>query len=173
MKALDKALLKENVPLAPFTTFGIGGPARYFVDASDEKTALDAVHWAKDKHLPLFVLGGGSNLLVADTGFSGLVLKLGIRGVEWVNDSAKTLVTAGAGEDWDPLVASVVERNLAGVECLSGIPGSVGGTPVQNVGAYGQEVSEVITKVRAYDRNSDGIVELSNADCGFTYRTNT
>ena len=171
VNALDKALLKENVPLAPFTTFGIGGPARYFIEASDEKTVLEAVPWAKENRLPLFTLGGGSNLLVADAGFPGLVIKVGIRGNEWTNDNGKTIVTAGAGEDWDLLVASAVERNLAGVECLSGIPGSVGGTPVQNVGAYGQEVSEVITKVRAYDRNGDRVVELPNADCGFTYRT--
>jgi UDP-N-acetylmuramate dehydrogenase len=166
-----KALIHENVALAPLTTFGIGGAARYFVEALDEKTVLDAVHWAKERRLPLFVLGGGSNLLVADAGFEGLVIKIGIRGIEWTSNNAKTSVTAGAGEDWDRLVASAVERSLAGIECLSGIPGSVGGTPVQNVGAYGQEVANVLAGVRAYDRSNDQVVELSHDQCRFTYRS--
>jgi UDP-N-acetylmuramate dehydrogenase len=166
-----KALIQENVALAPLTTFGIGGPARYFIDAPDEQTVLDAIHWAKDTNLPLFVLGGGSNLLVADSGFPGLVIKIGIRGMEWANESGKIVVRAGAGEEWDQVVGLCVERGAAGIECLSGIPGSVGGTPVQNVGAYGQEVSEVLVTVRAYDRNTDRTTELSRDDCGFTYRT--
>ena len=166
-----KALIQENVPLAPLTTFGIGGPARYFIDALDEESILDAVHWAKDKHLPLFILGGGSNLLVADAGFPGLVIKVGMRGIEWANNAGKTTVAARAGENWDWLVGLAVERNLGGIECLSGIPGCVGGTPVQNVGAYGQEVSEAIVNVRTYDRYTDRIMQLSNRDCGFTYRT--
>ena len=168
-----KALIQENVALAPLTTFGIGGPARYFIDAPDEQTVLDAIHWAKDAHLPLFVLGGGSNLLVADAGFPGLVIKVGISGLEWATDNGKTVVRAGAGEEWDQVVGLCVERGAAGIECLSGIPGSVGGTPVQNVGAYGQEVSEVLVSVRAYDRKTDHITELSHGDCGFTYRTST
>lgn len=166
-----KASIHENVPLAPLTTFGIGGPARYFIEAKDEETVLDAVNWAKDRNVPLFVLGGGSNLLVADSGFEGLVIKIGISGVQWITNSGKTTVSAGAGEDWDGLVASAVERGLAGIECLSGIPGSVGGTPVQNVGAYGQEVSDVLVRLRAYDRQSDRSVELSHGDCRFTYRS--
>jgi UDP-N-acetylmuramate dehydrogenase len=166
-----KALIHENVALAPLTTFGIGGAARYFVEALDEKTVPEAVHWAKEKNLPLFVLGGGSNLLVADAGFQGLVIKVGICGIDWMTANVKTIVRAGAGEEWDRLVELAVERGLAGIECLSGIPGSVGGTPVQNVGAYGQEVSEVVASVRVYDRNSDRIVELSREECGFTYRT--
>jgi UDP-N-acetylmuramate dehydrogenase len=166
-----KALIHENVALAPLTTFRIGGAARFFTNAPTEEAILDAVHFSKEKNLPLFVLGGGSNLLVADNGFSGLVIKVGIAGVEWEPDDGKTIVRAGAGEQWDQLVASSVERDLAGIECLSGIPGSVGGTPVQNVGAYGQEVSEVLTNVRAYDRQTDSIVELSREQCGFTYRS--
>ena len=189
-----KALIQENVPLAPLTTFGVGGPARYFINAFDEQTVLEAAHWAKDKDLPLFILGGGSNLLVADAGFQGLVVKLAMQGIEWRSpgdfagspplegestskasaggrNNGRTIITARAGENWDCLVGLAVERNLGGIECLSGIPGSVGGTPVQNVGAYGQEVSEVIADVRAYDRHSDRIVELSNEDCGFRYRT--
>ncbi len=166
-----KALIHENVALAPLTTFGIGGPAPYFIDAPDEETVVEAIRWAKEKVLPIFVLGGGSNLLIADTGFPGLVIRIGIRGIEWARSNGKTIVRAGAGEEWDPLVALCVERNLAGLECLSGIPGSVGGTPVQNVGAYGQEISEVLLSVRAYDRSADRIVELSHDGCGFTYRT--
>src|SRR5215470_14260120 len=140
------------------------------MDAATEASVQDAVHRAKNKKLPLFVLGGGSNLLVADAGFSGLVLKVRIAGVEWEPDNSRTIVRAGAGEDWDHLVAQCVERDLGGIECLSGIPGSVGGTPVQNVGAYGQEVSEVLVNVRAYDRQTDSTVELSCSECQFAYR---
>ena len=119
----------------------------------------------------MFVLGGGSNLLVADRGFPGLVLKIGLTGIGWDTQGDRAVVRAGAGEEWDRLVQLCVKRDLAGIECLSGIPGSVGGTPVQNVGAYGQEVSEVLTSVRAYDRETDSTVELSRSDCKFTYRT--
>ena len=111
-----KALIHENVALALLTTFGIGGPARYFIDAPDEQTVLEAIHGAKEKDLPIFVLGGGSNLLVADAGFPGLVVRIGIRGVEWASANGKTIVDAGAGEEWDRLVASSVERNLSGIE---------------------------------------------------------
>jgi UDP-N-acetylmuramate dehydrogenase len=166
-----KALIQENVPLAPFTTFRIGGPARYFIDASSEESVLDAVQFAQARNVPLFVLGGGSNLLVADAGFAGVVVKVSIGGVEWHSDTGRTVVKAGAGEDWDTLVAACVERSLAGIECLSGIPGSVGGTPVQNVGAYGQEISEVFAGLRAYDCERQSVVEFSRDDCGFAYRT--
>jgi UDP-N-acetylmuramate dehydrogenase len=166
-----KALVHENVALAPLTTFRIGGPARYFVDAPSEVALLDAIHFAKDKNLPIFVLGGGSNVLVADAGFPGLVIKVGIPGIEWESAGDRTIVRSGAGEEWDALVAACVERDLAGIECLSGIPGSVGGTPVQNVGAYGQEVSEVLVNVRAYDRQADSVIELSREQCEFAYRT--
>lgn len=166
-----KAHIHENVPLAPLTTFGIGGPARYFIDASSEEAVLESIHFAKEKALPLFILGGGSNLLVADSGFGGLVIKVGITGFESDKDRNKTILRAGAGEQWDRLVFWSVETGLAGVECLSGIPGSVGGTPVQNVGAYGQEVSEVLLSVRVYDRHTDRIRELTREECEFTYRT--
>jgi UDP-N-acetylmuramate dehydrogenase len=165
-----KALIHANVALAPFTTFRIGGPAAYFTEVGTEDAVLDAVRFAEDRNVPLFVLGGGSNLLIADAGFSGLVMKIGIRGVEWKTDGNRTVVCAGAGEEWDMLVTSCVARELAGIECLTGIPGSVGGTPVQNVGAYGQEVAEVLRNVRAYDRSTHTVVELSRADCRFTYR---
>jgi UDP-N-acetylmuramate dehydrogenase len=166
-----KAHIQEHVPLAPWTTFGIGGPARYFIEASSEDMVVEALAFAKERNAPLFVLGGGSNLLVADRGFPGVVLKMSLLGIEFEEDRNQTKVHAGAGVDWDPLVADCVERNLAGIECLSGIPGSVGGTPVQNVGAYGQEVSDVLLQVRAYDRQADAILELSRDDCKFTYRS--
>lgn len=159
--------LQENFPLAPLTTLGIGGAARFFVEAASEEELIEAMAFAESETLPVFVLGGGSNVLVADEGFPGLVVRVAIKGIEWREE----LVIAGAGEDWDGLVEQCARRNLAGVECLSGIPGSVGGTPVQNVGAYGQEVSETITRVRAFDRRSKIIVELNRADCGFSYRT--
>jgi len=155
----------ENIPLAPFTTLGIGGAARFFVEATSEDELIEAMGFADGQRLPIFILGGGSNVLVADEGFPGLVLRVAIKGIEWREE-----ITAGAGEDWDGFVSQCVERDLAGVECLSGIPGLVGGTPVQNVGAYGQEVSETIIKVRAFDRLSNQIVELANADCRFSYR---
>jgi UDP-N-acetylmuramate dehydrogenase len=165
-----ESLIRERVRLAPYTTLGIGGPARFFVDAFTEDEVLDAVDWAADRSIPVFVLGGGSNVLVSDEGFPGLVVRVALRGITSRARGSTMLVTAGAGEDWDQFVAWGVERHLAGVECLSGIPGFVGGTPVQNVGAYGQEVSETIHGVRAYDRHQRKVVELSNRDCRFSYR---
>src|SRR5262245_20071824 len=147
-------VVQENVSLAPLTTLGIGGPERYFARAEIEKDVLDALDFAATRSLPVFVLGGGSNILVSDPGFAGLVIQIGLKGVQF----ADCEVTAGAGEDWDSLVAECVTQDLAGIECLSGIPGFVGGTPVQNVGAYGQEVSETIVSVRALDRSTGDFV---------------
>src|SRR5712664_611563 len=136
--------IQENIPLAPLTTFKVGGNARYLVEAGSADDVLATVEYARSNHLPLFVLGGGSNLVVSDAGWPGMVLKIGIRGVE---ERSGGTFEVGAGEDWDNFVALTVKRKCAGVETLSGIPGTVGGTPVQNVGAYGQEVSETITSV--------------------------
>ncbi len=160
----------ENIPLAPFTTLGVGGPARHFARARSVEDVLHLFSTAQDSE-EVFILGGGSNLLISDAGFNGLVIKLEIGGVGFQNYDDHTLVEVGAGEDWDGSVAACVERDLAGVECLSGIPGTVGGTPVQNVGAYGQEVSESIVSVRCYDRRERKLVELSALECGFAYRT--
>jgi UDP-N-acetylmuramate dehydrogenase len=157
---------RQHVSLAPFTTFEIGGPAAWFAEATTESDIEAAVDFAADRKLRLFVLGGGSNVLVSDAGFDGLVLHIGLRGV---NHNGSVL-SAGAGEDWDALVARSVDAGLAGIECLSGIPGTVGGTPVQNVGAYGQEVSRTIRSVRVFDRTTRQWVDLGNADCGFAYR---
>jgi UDP-N-acetylmuramate dehydrogenase len=159
--------IEENVSLAPLTTLKIGGAARFFVRAETENQVGKAFRFAKENAFDLFILGSGSNVLIADDGFDGLVLQIALKGIT----VEENLVTAQAGEDWDDFVAFCVERNLAGIETLSGIPGFVGGTPVQNVGAYGQEVSETIVAVRVFDRKSGEILELSNADCKFTYRT--
>jgi UDP-N-acetylmuramate dehydrogenase len=153
------------------TTFGVGGPARFFAEAESEDDVMMALAFASAQDLPVFILGGGSNLLVSDSGFPGLVLRIAVRGVQLESDGDNILVQSGAGEDWDRIVASCVDANLGGVECLSGIPGSVGGTPVQNVGAYGQEIADTLVSVRALDRISESIVELSHAQCGFSYRT--
>jgi UDP-N-acetylmuramate dehydrogenase len=239
--------MEENKPLAPLTTFGIGGPARWFVEAASEEEILEATGWARERGLALLVLGGGSNLLVADSGFDGLVLKVGLKGISvedgglsamhgsgregdvtglslsgsrllgtnlsgtnlsgtslsgtsevapiqkirdrWsvgsdpvvaLQDLEPTPATMGresqriyrvaAGEDWDRCVQRAVDDGCAGLECLAGIPGTVGGTPVQNVGAYGQEVSSVIENVRAFDLEEREFVELGAAECEFGYR---
>jgi UDP-N-acetylmuramate dehydrogenase len=163
-------MIREHVRLAPYTTLQIGGPARFFAQVFSEEDLVEALDWAERRSLPLFILGGGSNVLVADEGFPGLVVHMAMRGLSFSDASGAALVTAGAGEDWDELVRACVERGLAGLECLSGIPGLVGGTPVQNVGAYGQEVSETILTVRAYDRRAHCVVTLANTDCRFSYR---
>jgi UDP-N-acetylmuramate dehydrogenase len=150
---------------------GIGGPARYFIRATSERLIEEAVEFSKKRNLPLLVLGGGSNLLIADCGFAGVVVRVEIPGLEWIEQDRHVRVVAGAGEDWDKVVAQAVQRQLYGVECLSGIPGSVGGTPVQNVGAYGQEVAETLVQVRAYDRQGDEFRELDRSACQFGYRS--
>jgi UDP-N-acetylmuramate dehydrogenase len=162
--------IQTDVELAPLTTLGVGGPARYFVKAGDERTLVDALQYAKEHSLNVFVLGGGSNVLIADKGFDGLVIHIASKGISSEEADGRVVVTAQAGEDWDKFVAHCIERELAGVECLSGIPGTVGGTPVQNVGAYGQDVSESIVSVRCLDRRNGGFVILRNDECGFTYR---
>ncbi len=156
----------EEVPLAPYTTFHIGGPARWFAQAESEDDIAEGVAFAAQRKLPLFVLGGGSNLLVSDAGFPGLVLRIALKGIRQDRET----VSAAGGEDWDGLVAFAVDAGLAGVECLSGIPGTVGGTPVQNVGAYGQEVAQTIVTVRAFDRTTLTFVDLPASSCGFSYR---
>jgi UDP-N-acetylmuramate dehydrogenase len=166
-------LLLKNIPLAPLTTFGVGGAARFFVEAKSGADVQDAVAFAQSQQLLLFVLGGGSNLVVSDSGWPGLVLKIGIVGIERMPGlrEGKALFTSGAGESWDSLVSAAVQANCAGIECLSGIPGSVGGTPVQNVGAYGQEVSETIESVEAFDFKDNQVRELCQEACGFGYRS--
>ncbi len=164
--------IQENVSLAPFTTLGIGGPARFFVEVRSEPELLKAVAFAKTNHLGLFTLGGGSNLLVSDAGFPGLVLHLtltfpltsttGPHGVD---------LRVPSGLDWDTLVLHTCNLNLSGMECLAGIPGLTGGSPIQNIGAYGQEVAQTIESVRALDLHTGTFTELSNEACRFSYRS--
>ncbi len=161
----------ENVPLAPYTTIGVGGPARFFVRAGTEDHVLDAINYARSEKCPVFILGGGSNIVVSDTGFSGLVIKIEIPGIRPLDGKNCARFSVGAGVEWDAFVQHCVDQNLAGIECLSGIPGTVGGTPVQNVGAYGEEAGEVIIGVRAIERNSNAIMHLNPDDCGFGYRS--
>jgi UDP-N-acetylmuramate dehydrogenase len=166
--------LLENMPLAPLTTLKIGGPARYLVEATDLNEVQEAVTFTRSRDLPLFVLGGGSNLLVADSGWPGLVLRVAISGVEQQpghDEDGKIIFDVGAGESWDRFVSRAVVARCAGIECLSGIPGSVGGTPVQNVGAYGQEVSDTIISVRVFDLRDGQIRELCREACQFSYRS--
>lgn len=162
--------LRERAPLAPRTTLGVGGRARYLVEAHSENDILEALAWAKTRGVQVRVLGGGSNLVVADAGFDGLVVALALRGIAFSAASGDATLTARAGEPWDNVVAAAVSRGLCGLEGLSGIPGSAGATPIQNVGAYGQEVSETIASVRAIDRESLSVVELLAKDCRFAYR---
>jgi UDP-N-acetylmuramate dehydrogenase len=163
--------IKENVPLAPLTTLGVGGNARFFAVAQAERDVEEVVSFARDRGLGLFVLGGGSNLVISDHGWNGLVLQIGIPGIEEASRTGKAIFHVGAGVNWDEFVAHCVSRNCAGVECMSGIPGSVGGTPVQNVGAYGQEVSETIVSLRTFDTAENQFRELKSEECGFGYRT--
>jgi UDP-N-acetylmuramate dehydrogenase len=157
--------------LAPLTTLGVGGAARFACTARDAAEVAAALAWAEARGLATLVLGGGSNLVIADEGWPGLVLQPALRGVRFDDQGATTLVRAAAGEPWDALVAECVARELAGIECLSGIPGGVGGTPIQNVGAYGQEVAGTIEAVLVLDRGSGATRALAGADCGFGYRS--
>lgn len=163
--------IREHVPLAPLTTLGVGGPARYFAEAATVNDVRAALEFAQTRALPLFVLGGGSNVVVADAGFPGVVLKVALRGIEPRRENGKVLFTAAAGEDWDGFVAQAVAAGCAGIECLSGIPGTVGATPVQNVGAYGQEVADTITEVQALDLRTGELRAICKEGCEFGYRT--
>ena len=175
MSAFDERVrleVQENIPLAAFTTIGIGGPARFFVRASTESELLDALAFSRAEHLPVLILGGGSNLLVRDGGFAGLVIHLILQGeVERREVGDDVLLRVPAGMDWDHLVRETAEAGLSGMECLAGIPGFTGGTPIQNVGAYGQEVAQTIASVRVFDRHSGTFVQLATEECGFAYRS--
>jgi UDP-N-acetylmuramate dehydrogenase len=170
MAKFDSSIaIRENVQLAPYTTLGIGGPARYFAGVKREEQIPEALDFAFKHSCPVFILGSGSNIVVSDSGFPGLILKMEIAGIQSFDDGQ--MILAAAGEEWDKAVQRCVELNLAGVECLSGIPGTVGAAPVQNIGAYGQEAGEVILSVRVFDRENQDITELSAAECKFAYRS--
>lgn len=162
---------QTDVALAPFCTMRVGGPARWFVEARRQSEVIDALRWASLKGVPMQVFGGGSNIVVADEGVDGLVVRVAVLGIGSELVRGCRVYSVGAGEPWDPFVADTVSADDAGLECLSGIPGLVGGTPIQNVGAYGQEVSDTITQVQAVDRAIATSVSFSRVQCGFGYRT--
>jgi UDP-N-acetylmuramate dehydrogenase len=163
--------VQENVALAPFSTLGVGGPARFYARAGDRAQVEAGIAWAETRGLEVLVLGGGSNVVMADEGWPGLVLHVLPQGIETRREDGEVHVRAAAGEKWDALVGLAAENGWAGIECLSGIPGCVGATPIQNVGAYGQDVSETITSVEAFDIPARRVVTLANAECGFGYRS--
>jgi UDP-N-acetylmuramate dehydrogenase len=162
--------IEEHVPLAPLTTLGLGGPARYLVRARDRAQVAAAFRWAAQRDLPTFVLGEGSNLVVGDEGFSGVVVQPVARGQHWTETETGFTVEVAAGEPWDDVVAESMRRGVAGLECLSGIPGHTGAAPVQNIGAYGHEVAEVVGSVEVLDRSSLDVATLDAHSCGFAYR---
>ena len=162
---------RHDVPLAPLTTLRLGGPARRLVTAYDEASVVEVVRGCDDAGEPVLVLGGGSNVVLPDEGFAGTVVRVAVHGLAAEQDGDAVLLTAAAGEEWESFVALCVADRLAGLEALSGIPGLVGGSPVQNIGAYGQDVSQTITAVRAYDRKARDVVVLSAEQCRFSYRS--
>lgn len=176
LPAALRSVLHRNVPLAPLTSLGLGGRARFLVDARDGITVAEALRWARAEGVPAVLLAGGSNVVVADGGFEGLVVRMVQRGIDRrrapgaAGRSGAELWAVAAGEPWDPLVELAVGEGLAGLECLSGIPGTAGATPIQNVGAYGREVSEVVESVRVLERSTLEEGSLPPAECGFAYR---
>jgi len=170
MTALRPPGLRSNAPLAPLTTLGLGGPARWLLEAERPEDVVAALRWASGEGVAATVLGGGSNVVVADAGVDGLVIRLALRGVERRPDGGAVFVTAAAGEPWDRLVQATVEEGLAGLECLSGIPGTAGASPIQNVGAYGREVADVLAAIRVLDRQSLEERTLPPEACRFGYR---
>lgn len=163
--------IQENVPLAELTTFKIGGNARYFIEINSASELTDTFEWVKDKGLDYFILGGGSNTIFSDEDYLGLIIKMNIMGFEVIDeDESISTIKVGAGEDWDETVKRTVDMNLSGMEALSGVPGNTGATPVQNIGAYGQEVKNTIEFVETYDTKENKITKLSNKDCNFSYR---
>lgn len=171
-----RPVLRPDAPLAPLSSLGLGGRARLLADARDGATVAAALGWAREEGLPTALLAGGSNIVVSDGGFDGLVVRMVQRGIERrrapgpEGRQGAELWTAAAGEPWDPLVERAVAAGLAGLECLSGIPGTAGATPIQNVGAYGREVAEVVESVRVLDRSSLEERELDPGECHFAYR---
>jgi len=165
-------MFENDVPLAPLTTLGIGGPAKFFLRAESVDDVREALAFAEARALPLLVLAGGSNVLIPDEGFDGVVVHVDLHGITIESeDAGSVIVNVAAGEPWDDFVDFAVASGWAGVECLSGIPGSAGATPIQNVGAYGQEVAETIIRVEVLERAAGRVIDLTNAECGFAYRS--
>ena len=163
--------IHTNIPLKNYTTMRLGGNARFMADVHSPEEVAEVCRKAASQNLPLFILGGGSNLIVRDEGFNGLVLRNRIPGFDVVKDEpGEVQIKIGAGENWDEVVKRTVEMNLSGVEALSAIPGTAGAAPVQNIGAYGQEIADSLVSLEAYDTHNDRFVILQNADCAFSYR---
>lgn len=163
--------IKEHRDLSKHTTMRLGGKAAYLAEVSSKQDIEDAVKWAVKHKIPPLMIGGGSNIFWRDEGFNGLVLINGIKGYEERTESNVSTITIGAGEEWDKIVAKTVASGLSGIEALSLVPGTVGGTPVQNVGAYGQEIADTLVSVEAFDLHNRRWVVIPAADCGFGYRT--
>jgi UDP-N-acetylmuramate dehydrogenase len=164
--------IQENVALRDHSTMRLGGSARYAVDITDRFQVDKAASWAKERSLPLLMIGSGSNIVWRDEGFPGLLLINKIPGYqEFAEDNINVYLTLGAGENWDSVVDRTVQEGLSGIEALSLIPGTTGATPVQNVGAYGQEISDTLVSVEAYDTQQNQLVNIPAAECDFGYRT--
>ena len=170
MTPRDALIVRDDVPLAPLTTLELGGRARHLVDAADDATVIEALRWGEARGVPTLILGGGSNMVIADRGWDGLCVRIATRGRRFDEAGGAVTLTAAAGEPWDDVVAETVARNLAGLECLSGIPGLCGATPIQNVGAYGQEVADTIRSVTVLERRTLRVLELPPEACAFAYR---
>lgn len=163
--------IHTHIPLKNFTTMKLGGPANYFAEVRTIEELHAVYKNATSKQLPVFILGGGSNVIAKDEGFAGIIIRIRIPGFEIVSDDINTTtIKIGAGEIWDEIVKKTVDMQLSGIEAMSAIPGTAGAAPVQNVGAYGQEISETLVSLDAYDSKTDQMVTLQNADCGFSYR---
>lgn len=168
--AMKKFIPRENVPFKKLTTFKIGGNARYLAEVKNKEELRAAVSFAKEKDLPAFFIGGGSDILVSDAGFNGLVIKYAGDGLKFEEKDGEVFVTVEAGMNWDSLVKLTINRNLQGLECLSGIPGTVGASPIQNIGAYGQELKDTFLELSAYDTKEEKFVVFNKEDCKFSYR---
>lgn len=162
--------IEQNVQLKQFTTFKVGGNADYFCRVSSADELKEAVNFSKENNLPIFALGGGSNILISDDGFSGLVIRMEIKGISFEEKDKDVFITAGAGESWDNLVQKCISNNIAGIECLSGVPGTVGAAPIQNIACYGQSVDKVISGVNAINITTGEEIYFSNRECDFRYR---
>lgn len=163
--------IHTNIPLKTLTTMRLGGKASFYAEANTVKDLHELYTDAKNKNVPVFILGGGSNLIARDEGFNGLVIKIKIPGFEVTNDDLNTTtIKIGAGEAWDSVVERTVNMRLSGIEAMSAIPGTAGAAPVQNVGAYGQEVADTLVSLEAYDTTTSQMVTLQNSDCEFSYR---
>lgn len=163
--------IHTNIPLKNYTTMKLGGNARFMTEAHTPEEIREVCHNAKSQNLPIFILGGGSNVIVRDEGFNGIVIHNRIPGFEVIVDEpGATTLKIGAGENWDAIVKRTVDMNLTGIEAMSAIPGTAGAAPVQNVGAYGQEIADSLISLEAYDIQTDRFIVLESSDCGFSYR---